>query len=280
MGNPLQPGTYYIGVQDPNNVSSYTLQSRGIGLANYTIAVQSLAFNGSATNLALPVGEADYYQVVVPSNAPDWKLHLSAAAGDALLKVQRDYLPNSGGWWWWGWPYGAVYPGQGGQLMMKPGDEQWALLPYNDHPPGRPICCRGHIMCWWPARGRTWSTTARGTGAPVTRLSSWAEPATVLPDTLSYGNDLLLTNAQAGGEMKFYQFNVPAGMASIEVRLENRVGNPLMTLNYGTNSGGTRILSPILRQLWRNQFPMEQWQPDHDPQSAARRLQFVGLWGR
>ena len=44
MGNPLQPGTYYIGVQDPNNVSSYTLQSRGIGLANYTIAVQSLRF--------------------------------------------------------------------------------------------------------------------------------------------------------------------------------------------------------------------------------------------
>jgi hypothetical protein len=35
---------------------------------------------------------------------------------------------------------------------------------------------------------------------------------------LSYGNDLLFTNAQAGGEMKFYQFNVPAGIASIEVR--------------------------------------------------------------
>jgi hypothetical protein len=52
---------------------------------------------------------------------------------------------------------------------------------------------------------------------------------------LSYDNDLVLTNAQAGGEMKFYQFNVPAGIASIEVRLENRVGNPQMTLNWGTN---------------------------------------------
>ena len=81
MGNPLQPGTYYIGVQDPNNTNSYTLQSRGIGLTNYTIAVQSLNFNGSVTNLALPVGEADYYQVVVPSNAPDWKLHLTRGGG-------------------------------------------------------------------------------------------------------------------------------------------------------------------------------------------------------
>src|SRR5439155_1955189 len=46
MGNPLEPGTYYIGVQDPNNVSSYTLQSRGIGLTNYTIRVKVLSFNG------------------------------------------------------------------------------------------------------------------------------------------------------------------------------------------------------------------------------------------
>jgi len=75
-------GTYYIGVQDPNNVSSYTLQSRGIGLTNYTIAVRNLNFNGSVTNLTLPVGEEDYYWVTVPSNAPDWKLHLSATVGD------------------------------------------------------------------------------------------------------------------------------------------------------------------------------------------------------
>src|SRR5208283_3180477 len=49
------------------------------------------------------------------------------------------------------------------------------------------------------------------------------------------GNDLLCTNAQAGGETKFYQFTVPAGIASIEVSLQNVEGNPWMTLNYGTN---------------------------------------------
>ena len=58
---------------------------------------------------------------------------------------------------------------------------------------------------------------------------------TQLPTTLSYGNDLLFTNAQLGGETKFYQFTVPAGIASIEVTLGNIVGNPQMTLNYGTN---------------------------------------------
>ena len=125
-------------------------------------------------------------------------------------------------------------------------------------------------MCWWAARGRTWSTTARGTGSASYTLDSWAEPATVLPDALSYGNDLVLTNAQAGGEMKFYQFNVPAGMASIEVRLENRVGNPWMTLNCGTNLVGTRLRHSTA--IMAEPIPMEQWQPDHDPQSANRAL--------
>ena len=55
MGNPLQAGTYYIGVQDPNNASSYTLQSRGIGLSNYTIRVKDLGFNGSTNNPGLAV---------------------------------------------------------------------------------------------------------------------------------------------------------------------------------------------------------------------------------
>jgi len=50
MGNPLEAGTYYIGVQDANKVSSYTLQSRGIGLTNHTIRVHDLSFNGSANN--------------------------------------------------------------------------------------------------------------------------------------------------------------------------------------------------------------------------------------
>ena len=185
------------------------------------------------------------------------------------MKVQRDYLPDSGGWWWWGWPYGAVYPGQGGQLMMKPGDEQWALLPYNDST-GTTNLLPGTYYVLVGSQGQNLVNNCEGNGSASYTLDSWAEPPTVLPDALSYGNDLVLTNAQAGGEMKFYQFNVPAGIASIEVRLENRVGNPRMTLNCGHESGDTRLRH--LRQLWRNEQPMEQWQPDHDPQSVNRAL--------
>ena len=64
-------------------------------------------------------------------------------------------------------------------------------------------------------------------------MVSMLEPARTLTGTLTYTNDLVLTNAQQGGELKLYQFEVPAGIASIEVRLEDRVGNPAMHLNSG-----------------------------------------------
>jgi hypothetical protein len=188
MGNPLQAGTYYIGVQDPNNASSYTLQSRGIGLTNYTIRVKDLSFNGSTNNANLAVTEGDYYRVMVPSNAPDWKLQLHATLGDVLLKVQKDYLPNSGNYN----SYGAVFNAYGGQLMMKPGDEQWALLPLNN----------GSVMDGTNLEAGTYYVLVASQGQNVTNncygagsgwgagsagytLSSVAESVTQLPNTLS-----------------------------------------------------------------------------------------------
>src|SRR5262249_30915215 len=114
IGNPLEPGTYYIGIMDPYYTSSYTLQSRGIGVTNYTIRVQDLPFTGTITNPALAVGEAGYYRVVVPDGVPDWKLHLNAVSGRMYLDVQRNYLPNNGPTQCS--PYGRVQDGQAGQV--------------------------------------------------------------------------------------------------------------------------------------------------------------------
>ncbi|HWW00330.1 MAG TPA: hypothetical protein VNZ64_11585 [Candidatus Acidoferrum sp.] len=238
MGNPLEAGTYYIGVQDPNNPSSYTLQSRGIG-PGYTVAIRNLNLNDSAQNPSLAVGQEDFYRVTVPPNQPDWKLQLHAASGEVLLKVQKDFLPNSGSGFV---GYGDVYNGYGGQMMMKPGDEQWALLPPN----GSNSVTAGIYYVLVVSQGQNLTNTycngagsGWGPGAANYTLISEAEPVTVLPATLGYGNDLLFTNGQAGGEMKFYEFVVPAGLPTVEVRLENRVGNPLMDLSRGPAMVGT-----------------------------------------
>ena len=234
MGNPLQPGTYYVGVYDPSYTDSYTLVSRGIGLTNYSIAVKPLNLTGSVTNLALPTGQADYYSVVVTSNTPDWKLHLGLVTGDALLMVQQGYLPNSlnvPGYH----GYSTVVNGNGGQEMIKPGDEQWALLPNY----GTNSVTPGTYYVLVASQGQNLVNSC-GTGTAGYTLSSWIDGVTNLVGTLGYGSDLTYTNSQPGGSLKFYQFTVPAGLASIQVTLENTVGNPWMTLN-----AGTALISPV-----------------------------------
>ena len=125
-------------------------------------------------------------------------------------------------------------------MTKKPGDEQWALLPQdNDYTVEGTNLTAGTFYVLVGGQGQDLVNGCEGTGDSSYTLSSWTEAATVLPNTLSYGSDLLFTNGQAGGEMKFYQFSVPAGMASIEVRLENRVGNPFMDMNRGNWLVGT-----------------------------------------
>jgi hypothetical protein len=230
MGNPLEAGTYYIGVQDPTYTSSYTLVSRGIGLTGYSIPVKPLNLTGSATNLALPVGEAAYYRVVVASNTPDWKLQLTMVAGDALLLVEKDSLPSSLG-------AGGLY-GYGGQKMIKPGDEQWALLP--DYYGNGSNVTAGTYYVLVASQGQNLVNNCEGTGTAGYTLRSWIDGVTNLVGTLAYGSDATYTNSQPGGSVQFYQFTVPANTASIQVTLENTVGSPVMTLNQGT-----LLVSPV-----------------------------------
>src|SRR5205814_2096274 len=144
------------------------------------------------------------------------------------------------------WGYGDGYSAYGGQGMMKPGDEQWILLPQNNgYVAEGTNLTAGTYYVLVASQGQNVTNNCIGPGSgwgagnASYTLSSGIELVTPLPNTLSYGNDLTFTNGQAGGELKFYQFNVPAGIASIEVRLENRVGNPAMYMNQGTTMVGT-----------------------------------------
>jgi hypothetical protein len=240
MGNPLQPGTYYIGVQDPYYTNSYSLESRGIGLGQYSailpgkliyaysIPVTPLNLTGSVTDPALPVGEADYYQVVVASNTPDWKLDLALTNGEALLMVQQDFLPSS----FPGGGYGQVVAGNGGQKMMKPGDQQWALLPPDSNNGTNVVAGTYYVLV--ASQGQNPVNNCEGTNTAAYTLTSWVDPGNNLVGTLGLHSDSAFTNSQPGGSLEFYQFTVPPNLPSLQVTLENTVGNPWMTLNTGT----------------------------------------------
>src|SRR4029077_5712812 len=75
MGNPLQPGNYYIGVVTTtgNTPINYTLTSRGIG-TNMSIPVTSMPFTNGVVTTNLPAREVAYYSIVVPTNVPSWTM--------------------------------------------------------------------------------------------------------------------------------------------------------------------------------------------------------------
>ncbi|HWX23245.1 MAG TPA: pre-peptidase C-terminal domain-containing protein [Candidatus Binatia bacterium] len=226
MGNPLQPGLYYVGVISSSGSTpfSYTLLSRGIG-TNVTIPVVSLSFtNGVINNPGLIARDAAFYSIIVPSNVPDWKLRLANLSGECLLAVQKDALPNVGA--------GGQLPTSlgGGRKLQKAGNEQYLLLPAS----GQSNLVAGTYYLLVASEGVNPSYPYLGTNSSSFTLTSYGvEPVLNLgPVGVA---DLLNTNNLQGGENALYQFSIPPGLNAVEVRLDNVTGTPYMTLGTGSN---------------------------------------------
>lgn len=227
MGRPLQPGSYYVGVNNSQGSSpmSYTIASRGIG-AGYAIPVIDLPFTGgTSTHPGLPPRDAAYYRVIVPTNATSWKAQLTALSGESMLIAMHgaapsvDSIPITG----------SVTNGRG---MQKLGNEQFVELPLSAGTnlyvmnPGTNYLAVISEGLNPPNPSRvgagpsTFRITSMGT-MPVHNFGT-STPADILyPDTLQ------------GGEVKAYQFTSRTGLFGIKVRLEQRVGNPLISLIQG-----------------------------------------------
>ena len=227
MGNPLEPGTYLVGVINSggNSNMSYTVQSRGIG-TNYAVAVTSLGFSGvgSLTNLnGLAPREAAYYAVQIPASTPSWKVRMTPTAGDALLMVQKDALPNV-----------AAYANQsvtsfsGGTKMQKAGNEHFLLLPPNN----QSNLVAGTYYLAVASEGVNPGSIFGRIGTNSSSFTLESQGGIVVDNLGAVGaQDLLRTNAVEGGEARAYQFTVPGGVPVFEARLEDRAGNPVMILS-------------------------------------------------
>lgn len=226
MGSSLEPGTYYVGVLNNGSEStSYTLVSRGIG-ARFTISVQTLAFAGGSILVDdLPAGEAAYYRVTLPASTPSWKAKLTPTSGEGLLVVQRAALPDIA----CSYEY-SVLGVKGGKLMQKPGQEHLVVLP----PSGETVLPAGDYYLAVVSEGQdpVWNTI--GTGSASAQLQSLGSLAVTGMGTLSNA-DLTRADTLVGGEVKAYEFTVASGVPSVEVRLENCVGNPVLSLRSGSS---------------------------------------------
>ncbi len=259
-GRPLVPGTYFVGIynegNDPvsgnSNVSAaYSIESRGIG-SGQVIPVGELAFaeGSSVTAGDLPRREAAYYKLTIPPNTPRWECTLTPSAGEAMLAVRRGAIPD----------FNAASSGNiqdaSGSLQMemqRTGMERYSLLPLN----GEDFLTPGDYYIAIISEGvNPPSSTVIGTGASSATFASLGSPGVQdLGDVTLSGINRSV--ALAGAQVKAYRFSVPSGTASLEVRLENKTGNPVMAFmsgtrvpqpdssayDYGTGGGQTSALS-------------------------------------
>ena len=238
MGNPLEPGTYYVGIFNGNGYGfssdpmSYTIASRGIGLS-MSIPVTDLSFHGGTIlNNALPGREAAYYRVVVPTNMPSWKLRLLETAGESLLAIEKDALPSIDA--------GSAYSSYllGGRKMQKAGNEHYLLLPNG----GDSNILAGTYYLAVVSEGVNPGNTCSsciGAGASAYTLTSYGPLGFTNLGTVGV-MDLVKTNFQEGGEVKVYQFSIPPGSPPVEVRMENVVGAPYAFMVPGGQVPGAR----------------------------------------
>ena len=227
MGRPLEPGIYYIGIINNSGSSNlaYTISSRGIG-SGYSIPVVDLPFNGgAATHPGLMPREAAYYRVMVPPNASSWKVRLNAISGESMLVALQAALPNIDSI-----PItGLITNGRG---MQKLGNEHLLVLPLSAGT-NLTVPNPGTNYLAVISEGLNPPNASRvGNGPSSFTISSLGVMpvhnfGTTTPTDIRYSDTLL------GAEVKAYQFTTRTGLFAVKVRLEQRVGNPMMSLVQG-----------------------------------------------
>ena len=222
LGRPLEPGRYYAAVLAGGTTTpmSYTLVSRGIGAAQ-TIPVIDLSFNGGSSSMTgLTPREAAYFRIQIPTNTPSWKVRLSTTNGEAMLVALKDTLPNV-----LATPNGSTLLNSAGRKMQKLGEEYFLLLP----PPGSSNLTAGTYYLAVVGEGTAPAAGRVGPGTTDFTLTS-VGPSPIRNLGVIGFLDLVETNSLAGGDAQIYQFTVPPGTLSMEARLDDRVGNPVLVL--------------------------------------------------
>jgi hypothetical protein len=222
MGRPLEPGNYFIGVfnNHATAAASYSILSRGIG-QGMLIPVIDVPLIGSYS-ATLPARDAAYFRVVVPSNAPSWKVKLTGDSGEVMMVGLRGNVPNI-----------EMTQASGtlanGKIMQKPGNEHFVLLPAQGQ---TNLPSSTNIFAVVSEGVNPAAPNRIGTGSSSFTFES--EGSVPVPQLgLVTSEDLVQSDDLQAGEVKAYQFLVPSGTLGVKIRLENREGNPAFVLRYG-----------------------------------------------
>jgi hypothetical protein len=237
LGNPLEPGTYYVGISDAwayetGEPMTYELISRGIGIGNdaagkpWSIQVVDLAFEDGVFTTTLAPREHAYLRVEVPEGTTSWELELEPTVGEAMLAGRKGALPNAeAGTWYNQFENGAglVRRKNGREFLYRYPDYNTSTIPSGTY--YFAVGAEGvgaYSSAYIGIGDSTFTLRSEGEVEIDVAPAPLADPVTWKDQTLRYG------------EQKIYQFTVPDGVKSMEVRLENFSGNPSAVISDGT----------------------------------------------
>lgn len=242
MGRPLEPGGYYVGVYNgsADQGCEYTFNSQAVG-AGMDYEVTPVAFaGGSVTNLALPAREVAYFEVDVPSNKPNWKIHLENVSGESQLYIRKGYIPT------WG-QAGTGYSSPGEQNdpqikqlthLKKPGDEYFVLFPedcYDNVPNGEPVVRTippGIYYLMVVSEGEDPEAAKIGQGSSDVILHSVGVIAPVELGELNQDEILGSDGSYAAGEINWFQFTIGSGVGWYRPSITNSIGESSIESMY------------------------------------------------
>ncbi|HSC75097.1 MAG TPA: hypothetical protein VLB90_02535 [Pseudomonadales bacterium] len=237
MDNPLEPGTYYIGVGVRNPPSSgficYNITSRAIGIGNdgggnpYAIQVQDIPLNGSAS-ATLPSREIAVYRINVPANTPGWMLKLEPDAGqEAMLAVGYNRIPSVDASE--GYPvvdtrfFGTTRENTGNEYFYRFASRNTATS--TDEQYLTPATYYAVVES--EGAGRAPGDRVAAGSAHFTLTSAVMPYTDTAADPLDEGEIKSWSGKSLPyGEYHLYRIRPVAGLAAMDIRLKNRIGKP------------------------------------------------------
>lgn len=224
---PLKAGSYQIGIynNNSNESTSYTLRSNSIGTlgSGADFIVNKLEFTGGETIANVEPRQAAYYKVSIPENTyRSWRVRLNNMEGETGMSIKRDFIPD----------FQTGYDGNADNFnnsarMQRDGSEIYTLLPKNNEEfiPG------GDYFIAVYGRGTDGTYTNVGTGRSIATLISEGEVEETSLGVLSGANSRVdqTIDLEASG-IQLYSFEIESTIQILEIRLENRTGDPRISV--------------------------------------------------
>ena len=225
---PLQPGTYYIGIDNraTNTIypRTFTLSTFAVG-DGYSIPLNDLSAIGAQASIAIATPRMpSVHKITIPPMTKAWAVSLTPILGDLTLRVRYGAIPDP--------VNDTVYPdAKGGVHIQKSGDERITLLPKL----GNSYLQEGdyYFMAVSEGQNSVLSTSVMGTGQVLGTIKNEG-PVAVTP--LGSVTDAGLSQAVtlAAAEVTVFTVEIPAGINNLEFRLKDRSGEANISILRGT----------------------------------------------